>query len=276
MKVRDIVKVIEDFAPISVQESWDNSGLCIGSMDDDVNAVLIGFDCTPALVEEAITKGADMIITHHPLIFRGVKKISKDNPVGNAIIKAISSGIAIYAAHTTADKVYGGVSFAMAEKLGLEEVRILDVDKMSNHETIADENMDAVHSNEIGLGVIGNLPQAQEPVELARQIKEKFELKVLKMSKPIDGKITKIAMCGGSGSSLIEKARQAGAELYISGDISYHDFFLPDGFMIMDIGHFESEVAIVDILYSLIKKKFHNFVVYKQDRIKSSNPIYYL
>ena len=110
MKVRDIIKVIEDFAPLSIQESWDNSGLCVGSPDDEVTSVLLALDCTPDLVDEAVACGADMIVTHHPLIFSGLKKISPDNMIGEAVIKAIKAGICIYAAHTNADKVLEGVS----------------------------------------------------------------------------------------------------------------------------------------------------------------------
>ena len=142
MKVKDIIRVIEEFAPLSLQEGWDNSGLCIGSPEDVVSSVLLGLDCTPELVDEAIACGADMIVTHHPLIFSGLKKISPDNPVGEAVIKAIKAGISIYAAHTSADKVIAGVSGAMAARLGLEDVQILDEDGEGT-----------------GLGVVGNLPE---------------------------------------------------------------------------------------------------------------------
>ena len=111
-KVKDVVGVIEDFAPVSIQEGWDNSGLCIGSPDSPVSSVLLGLDCTPELVDEAVACGADMIVTHHPLIFSGLKKISPDDQVGAAVIKAVSNGISVYAAHTSADKVISGVSGA--------------------------------------------------------------------------------------------------------------------------------------------------------------------
>ena len=109
MKVKEVISVIEDFAPLSIQESWDNSGLVIGSPEQEVHGVLLGFDCTADLVDEAVERGADMIVTHHPLIFGGIKKISPEDPVGLAVLKAAAAGIAVYAAHTTADKVLGGV-----------------------------------------------------------------------------------------------------------------------------------------------------------------------
>ena len=257
MKVKDIVAVIEEFAPLSIQEGWDNSGLCVGSPEDEVTSALFALDCTEQLVDEAIACGADMIITHHPLIFSGLKKISPEDQVGAAVIKAIKNGIAIYAAHTNADKVIAGVSGAMAAKLGLCDVRILDEDGEGT-----------------GLGVVGDLSQPLTADEAVALVKEKFGLKMLKASRPSDGLISRVAMCGGSGSSLIGAARRSGAQLYISGDISYHNFFTPEGFMIMDIGHYESEIEIVNILFSLIMKKFPTFAVRITQNI-NSNPIYY-
>ena len=257
MKVKDIIKVIEDFAPLSIQEGWDNSGLCIGSPEAEVNGILLALDCTPELVDEAIACGADMIVTHHPLIFSGLKKITPDDMVGEAVFKAIKAGISIYAAHTNADKVIAGVSGAMAAKLGLQNVEILSED-----------------GDGTGLGVVGELPQPMTAQQMLEVVKDRFALKTVKASKPLEGEIRKVALCGGSGGSLISAAKAAGAQLYISGDISYHNFFTPEGFMLMDIGHYESEIEIVDILFSLITKKFPTFAVRITQNI-NSNPIYY-
>ena len=257
LKVKDVTKVIEEFAPLSIQEKWDNSGLCIGSPEASVSSVLFGLDCTPELVDEAIECGADMIVTHHPLIFSGLKKISPDDMIGEAVFKAIKAGISIYAAHTNADKVIAGVSGAMAAKLGLKNVEIL-----------SDEGEGT------GLGVVGEFPEALTADQALELVKERFGLKMIKTSKPVEGKITKVAMCGGSGGSLIGAAKAAGAQLYLSGDISYHNFFTPEGFMLMDIGHYESEIEIVDILFSLVKKNFPTFAVRITQNIHS-NPIYY-
>ena len=256
-KVKDVMAVIEEFAPLALQEKWDNSGLCIGSPEDKVSSVLLGLDCTPELVDEAIACGADMIVTHHPLIFSGLKKISAEDLVGEAVVKAIRAGISVYAAHTSADKVIAGVSGAMAARLGLKDVRILDEDGEGT-----------------GLGVVGNLPEPMTAQDALELVKERFALKVVKSSKSVGCKIERVAMCGGSGGSLIGAARAAGAQLYISGDISYHNFFTPEGFMIMDIGHYESEIEIVDILFSLIKKNFPTFAVRITQNMQS-NPIYY-
>ena len=257
MKVKDIIKVIEDFAPLSIQESWDNSGLCVGSYDAPVTSVLMGLDCTPELVDEAIECGADMIVTHHPLIFSGLKKITPDDQVGEAVIKAIKAGISIYAAHTSADKVIAGVSGAMAARLGLQNVTILDEDGEGT-----------------GLGVVGDLPEPLTSEEAIVLVKERFGLKAMRTSRPLEGKISRVAMCGGSGGSLIKAAMSSGAQLYLTGDVSYHNFFTREGFMVMDIGHYESEIEIVDILFSLLRKNFPTFAVRITQNIYS-NPIFY-
>lgn len=255
--VKDVTDVIEGFAPLGLQEKWDNSGLCIGSPDAPVSSILLGLDCTPELVDEAVSAGADMIVTHHPLIFSGLRKISPDDPVGAAVMKAVSAGIQVYAAHTSADKVLAGVSGAMARRLGLENIAILDPEE-----------------DGAGLGVVGDLPVPVTAEEAVRMVKERFSLKMLRSSRPVDGLIGRVAMCGGSGSSLIGKAMESGAQLYLCGDVSYHNFFTKEGFMIMDIGHYESEVEIVAILFSLLRKNFPTFAVRITENIYS-NPIFY-
>ena len=253
MKVKDIAACIEEFAPLSLQEEWDNSGLSIGSPEDEVRAVLVGFDCTPELIDEAVETGADMVITHHPLIFRGLKKIDGNDPVTRAVIKAIRSGVAVYAAHTNADKVPDGVSGAMASRLGLLDTCILDED-----------------GDGTGLGIVGNLPEALPAGEAVKMVKEKFGLDHARCSLPCSSPVKRIAVCGGSGSSLIGAAVKSGAQLYVTGDVSYHNYFIDGDFMIMDIGHFESEMDVVDILFSLIRKKFPNFAVFKSRHLREN------
>ena len=256
MRVKEVAGVLEEFAPLQIQESWDNSGLSVGSPDAEVSGIMLGLDCTPQLVDEAVAAGCNLIVTHHPLVFGRISRICPEDPVGLAIIKAIKAGVAVYSAHTTADKVQGGVSWAMAERLGLQDIRILG-------------------GEETGLGVIGNFPQTLQWEETAALVKKAFGLKTLRCSRP-SGPVRTVAMCGGSGSSLIDTAREAGAQLYLCGDISYHHFFTPEGFSIMDIGHFESEVGIVGVLFSLLRKKFPNFVIHISENLYNSNPVFYL
>ena len=259
MKVSDITAVVEAFAPLRIQEEWDNSGLIIGSPNDQVNGVLLAFDCTPELVDEAVAKGCDMIITHHPLIYKGVRHIGPETPEGLAIMKAIKAGVAVYAAHTSADKVPLGVSGAMARRLNLQDVEILDPD--------ADGGT--------GLGCIGYLPIPMTGEEALGYVREKFGLKIIRSSKPLETTIEKVAVMGGSGGSEIAAALKKGAQLYICGDVTYHNFFAPEGFMIMDIGHFESEREIVDILLAQIRKNFPKFASYKSEAMDRSNPVHY-
>jgi dinuclear metal center YbgI/SA1388 family protein len=256
MLVKEVTGVLEEFAPLQVQESWDNSGLSVGSPNAEVSGIMLGLDCTPELVDEAIAAGDNMIVTHHPLIFGRISRICPEDPVGLAIIKAIRAGMAVYSAHTSADKVQGGVSWTMAQRLGLQDIRILD-------------------GEETGLGVVGSWQQPLEWEQAVARVKEVFGLKTLRCSKPV-GPISTVAMCGGSGSSLIGKAREAGAQLYLCGDISYHHFFTPDGFAVMDVGHFESEVDIVGVLFSLLRKNFPNFAIHISENLNNSNPIIYL
>ncbi len=256
MRVGDIIAAIEQFAPLSIQEGWDNSGLSIGSPEDEVHGVLVGFDCTAELIDEAVAAGCNMVVTHHPLIFKGLKRIQGGDPVSDAVIRAVRAGVAVYAAHTTADKVIAGVSGAMARRLELQDITLME-----------DEGG-------FGLGAVGTLPRPMTGEEAIVYVKDKFGLSTVRVSRPVD-RVERVAMCGGSGASEIEAARASGAQLYISGDISYHHFFTPDGFMVMDIGHFESEVDIVGILFKVISEKFPTFAVRISDNLGRSNPVRY-
>ena len=262
--IADVVRVIESFAPVDIQENWDNCGLCAGSPDAELTGVLVGFDCTRALIDEAVECGANMVVTHHPLIFHGLKKVDEADPVGDALIRAIRAGVAVYCAHTSADKAPGGVSWAIARRLGLENVSVLDYDAAVSSEGFG-----------CGLGIIGDFPEALSSDRAIEKVKEAFGLPYVRCSRPSDGLIRRVAACGGAGSSLVDRARAAGAQLYLCGDVSYHHFFTPEGFMVMDIGHYESEIAIVAILFSLIQKNLPTFAVRIAQK-SNNNPVFYL
>ena len=252
MKVKDIARALEEFAPLQDQEHWDNAGLCVGSPEDEVHRVLVGFDCTRQLVEEAVSLGADMIVTHHPLIFNGLKRIAPDDPVGGAVYMAIRHGIAIYAAHTNADKAQGGVNELMVQRLGL---------------------LDAAPLDESRLGFIGRLPEPLGGEAFCALVKERFGLQLLRCSAPV-ATVRRVATSCGAGAGFAELAFASGADAFVTGDVSYHRFLVPDGHMIVDIGHFESEVDIVAKFVSVLQEKLPTFAVCTTTQ-KNNNPIYY-
>lgn len=257
MRAKEIISIFEEFAPSNIQESWDNSGLMVGDVSMEVNKVLLSLDFTEQLVEEAIECGANMIITHHPLLFKGVKKIGTDTYIERIITKLIKNDIIAYSMHTNIDKVPRGVSGLMADRIGL-----------INQEVLESESQE-----EIGLGIVGNLKVPLSVEDFITMLKKQFSLKCLKSSAPIDSHIKRVALCGGSGSSLISSAIKSGAQVYISGDISYHNFFCEKDFMIIDIGHYESEIEVLDLMMNIILKKMPNFAVRKSEI--NNNPIYY-
>ena len=252
MQVKDITAILEAFAPLQDQEHWDNAGLCVGSPDDEVHRILVGFDCTRQLVEEAVRLGADLIVTHHPLIFNGLKHIAPDDPVGAAVYLAIRHGIAIYAAHTNADKAQGGVNELMVRRLGLVGAEPLD---------------------ESRLAFIGRLPEPMSGEDFCALVKAHFGLKVLRSSAPVKT-VRCVATSCGAGSGFAQQAFEAGADAFVTGDVSYHHFFVPDEHMIVDIGHFESEVDIVAKFVSVLQEKLPTFAVCTTTQ-ENNNPIYY-
>ncbi len=252
MKAFEVARIIEQFAPLETAAEWDNTGLCIGSPDTEIKAVLVGFDCTPSLVREAVERGANMIVTHHPLIFRGIKKISADTFLGEIITLAIKNDIVVYSAHTNADKASGGVNTLMAQRLGLLDCRVLAED---------------------GFGLVGTLPAPMACEDFIAFVKKQFSLKVVRASHLIDKPIQKVALCSGSGASLIGDALESGADAFVCGDVSYHQFFTEKEFLLLDIGHFESEIDIVDKLIAVLEEKNSTFAVL---RTKTDyNPIHY-
>lgn len=253
MKAKDIALIIEEFAPLGTQEPWDNSGFCIGSPEQEIKGVMIGFDCTPELIEAAVAVGANMVITHHPLIFAGVKKINPDTFIGKCITLAITNGVVIYSAHTNADKAEGGVTALMALRLGLQNIEPLD---------------------ETSLALVGTLPSPVEPQELSTFVKKAFGVERLRSSRLIEEPVSRVAVCAGSGSSFIPQAMEAEVQLFITGDLSYHHYFCSEGFMVMDIGHYESERDIVGKLYEILSKKIPTFAIHTFLN-NNNNPIFY-
>lgn len=363
MQVKNITECIEQIAPISLQESYDNAGLIIGSSDSEVDRLLLCIDVTEDVLNEAIEKNCQMIISHHPLIFKGLKKINGKNSIENIIINSIKNNIAIYAAHTNLDNIITGVNSIFAQKLGLKNLQILQPKRellyklvtycpvehadnvrnaicdagagyignydncsfniegtgtfraLENANPFVGKTKELHHENEIrietifpyyiekevinalkkahpyeeiafdiyklnnelntiGSGLIGEIEPLDEMVFL-KNLKSTFNAKSIRHTKILDKPIRRVAICGGSGSFLIHDAIAAKADIFITGDIKYHDFFEAEGkIIITDIGHFESEQFTKELLYTIITKKFPNFAVLISER--NTNPIHYL
>ena len=364
MQLQKLISELELLAPSSYQENYDNAGLIVGSPNKEINKALICFDVTEEVLAEAETIGANLIISHHPIIFGGLNKLNGKNYVERVVISAIKSDIALYAMHTNLDNVILGTNRILAEKLGLKNSHILaplkgrfrklvtfcptdyaekirsvifeagaghigkydqcsfsaigngsfranadakpfvgEINKIHFEEEIRIETifpdylehkiinaLKKVHpyeevaydiykleneSTEVGAGIIGDLEIAEDELDFLNNLKNICHADGVRYTKLRNKNIKKVALCGGSGAFLINKAKAAHADVYITGDVKYHEFFDADGqILIADIGHYESEQFTKELLISYIKEKFPTFAV--QISGTNTNPINYL
>jgi len=362
-KVKDIISEIEKFAPLSYQEDYDNVGLIIGNPEQDCSAALLTIDVTEQVVDEAIHKGSNLIIAHHPIVFSGLKKITGRNYIERSVIKAIKNDIAIYAAHTNIDSVAKGVNTKICEKLGLINCKILcpsknqlkklvtfvpksHIEKVSqaifeagaghigNYDSCSYQiegkgsfkaldganpfvgNLGSIHFeeeirfetvfpknlqktilealinnhpyeevaydiypldndyNQVGAGMIGELETSIPEKEFLKKIKENFKVQFIRHTELLNKNILKVAVCGGSGSCLLKNAIIQKADIFISGDFKYHQFFDAENkILIADIGHYESEQFTKELFYDILIKKLPNFALYFSE--VNTNPVYY-
>ena len=364
MKIAEVTRLIEEYAPLSLQEGWDNAGFQVGNPQAEATGALLCLDVTEAILDEAIAKGLNLIITHHPLIFKGLKSITGRNAIERIVVKAIKHDVSIYSAHTNMDSAWGGVSHLVAKKIGLENVATLSpqqgklyklvtfvpcdaadavreamaqagAGKIGNYDScsynmqgegtfraldganpyvgaqgelhkepetrievivpsnvkgkvlramleahpyeepaydlIALENEDKY----AGLGVVGDLPEAEEAMSFLARVKEIFEVGVLRYSGDVERKVKRVAICGGSGAEFVREAISLGADVFITGDVKYHQFMGDEDRILMaDIGHYESEHYTKEIFNEIITKKIPNFAVQYAELEK--NPINYL
>lgn len=364
MTISEVIHHLETLAHTSLQENYDNAGLLVGNKNALCTGIIVSLDCIEAIVQEAIDRGCNMIVCHHPIIFSGLKTITGKNYVERTIIKAIKNEIAIYAIHTNLDNILAGVNNKMAEKLGLQNLRILSPKKeqlrkiavfvpakekdalaKAMHEagagsigkyyecsfstegegrftpgigtdpTIGEIGipekvlevklemiypirkeaaiiaaMEQAHSyervafdiynlqntyEEIGSGMIGDLPEAIETDDFLDNLKAAFHLKTLKHTKKCTERIKTVALCGGAGSFLLKDAIASKSDIYISSDFKYHEFFdADDQIIVADIGHFESERFTIDLLYDYLSQKITTFAVLKTAVV--TNPVTWL
>ncbi len=364
MKLTEITTYLESFAPLSFQESYDNAGLIVGDPGMTVKCALLAIDVTEEVVDEAMQIGAQMIISHHPVIFLGVKSLTGKTSFERAVMKAIKNDIALYAMHTNIDNVTGGVNSKIAEKIGLKNSRILSPlkNQLSKLVTfVPHDQASAVRKaifdagagmigkydmcsfnimgegsfrggddtkpyvgkkgeihfeNEIrietifpkylekkivnallkshpyeevaydlypldnvyeivGAGLLGELDEPEEEVQFLKRIKEVFSVPMIKHTAMLGKAVQKVALCGGSGSHLLPDAIHAEADVFVSADFKYHQYFDADQqILVADIGHFESEQFTLEIFYDILTKKFPKFAVHFSDI--NTNPINYL
>ena len=364
IRIKDILNEIERFAPLSLQEEYDNSGIQIGDTDQLATGALLCLDITEDVVDEAIDAGCNLILSHHPLAFKPFKSLTGKNYVERCIMKACKNDLVIYSAHTNLDNAAGGVNFKLAEMFGLDEIRILSPQKnrlmklvvfipenaaetlrkalfkagaghIGNYHScsfntegygtfFATENtrpycgtvgqlhtekeirietvfpaylktsvirsLLSVHPYEepvfdlypienaweqSGSGIIGNLPEWEDELIFLQRIKDVLHVECLKHSSLTGRKLRTVAICGGSGAFLINEAIASDADIFITGEAKYNDFFDVENKILLAVtGHYESEINTKDIFFHIISKKFPTFAV--QNSTVNSNPIKYL
>lgn len=252
MKIKEITDVIERFAPLVLQEEYDNAGLIVGHPNDEVHRALVAVDVTESVLDEAEQQGCDLVITHHPLIFHPLKRLNSADYVQRCVERAVRRNIALYACHTNLDKQ--GLSEYLAREIGLENREVLQPGS--------------------GYGVVGELHAPTDPGEFLRKTMRRLGIRVIRHSDLNRKTIRRVALCTGSGGFLIEEARRAGADLYLTADLRYNDFMAPDALIVADIGHFESEYCAIDLLCDVISKNLPTFVACKS--VNSRNPVNYI
>jgi dinuclear metal center YbgI/SA1388 family protein len=261
VKVGDICTLLESFAPLSLQEPYDNAGLILGNRETEVTGVLISLDATLEVIDEAIALGYNMIVTHHPFIFKGLRTITGKNHTEDCLIKAIKKDIILYAGHTNMDAVRGGVNERIADKLGLTHSSIL----------VPGSRKDL----DYGLGMIGILSETLSETEFLNLVKQTFHCQGIRHSALRGKDIRKVALCGGSGSEFLEDALLAGADVFLTGEAKYHEFFThASDILLVDAGHYETEQFTKEVFFELISKKLPTFAV--RISVVETNPVHYL
>ncbi|MDT8317839.1 MAG: Nif3-like dinuclear metal center hexameric protein [bacterium] len=243
-KLRDIFFIMEEIAPSRYASDWDSIGLQIGDPLIEAKGIMIALDPSVEAVNEAAAEGLNLLITHHPLLFTEIKSLDLSKQIGKIIKTAIKLDVAIFSAHTNLDATRGGVSDMLAELLHITELSPLQAAKN------ADDDL-------VGIGRIGTFKNRPSLSDVVNMLKERLNLDKVRVIGDMDRVIEKVALCGGSGGSLIEDASELKADLYISGDINYHRAkdALDLGLAIIDIGHFSSEKCLIEGLAKKLKEK---------------------
>lgn len=240
--LKDIFEIMEDMAPILLAEEWDNVGLQVGNPDDEARGVMVALDPSPEAVEEASGLGCNLLLTHHPLFISGITYIDTGSCLGGTIKSAIEKGVTIFAAHTNLDSAKGGINDILSDILDIEDA-------------VPIESHSEMQSG--GLGRIGALPGKTLLKDMVNTVKEKLGAETIRVLGDMDREVERVALCGGSGGNLIEPASKMGADLFISGDIRYHQARRAQelGIAVIDAGHFSTEKIATGVLAGNLEEK---------------------
>ncbi|MCR5679944.1 MAG: Nif3-like dinuclear metal center hexameric protein [Prevotella sp.] len=246
MKIKQVLEALEKFAPLPLQESWDNAGLQIGLTEAEISGALLCLDVTEKVIDEAVTRGCNLVVSHHPLLFRGLKQVADLNDVQRTVRQAIKNDVCVVSMHTNMDNALGGVNWKIAERLGLLHTRFGGTDASVNGEPAAQK----------GQWVLGNLPHPIPSRDFIQMVKERFGVACAHCNELLQRPISTVAICGGAGDFLLDEAIASKADAFITGEMHYHVYFGHEQqIQICVIGHYESEQFTSEIFRDVIERE---------------------
>jgi len=261
VKIKQVLSALEQFAPLPLQESWDNAGLQIGLTEAEVSGALLCLDVTERVVDEAVRRGCNLVVSHHPLLFRGLKQVSDATDVQRTVWKAIREGVCVVSMHTNMDNARGGVNWKIAEKLGLTDVRFF-----------AEKTVQGIEG---GSGVVGMLPQPMAAEAFISQVKQTFGVACAQCNELLQRPIQRVALCGGAGDFLLDEAVALKADAFITGEMHYHQYFgYEQRLQICVIGHYQSEQFTSEVFRSIIEQECPGVKCLIAETV--TNPIVYI
>ena len=258
MNIKEVVTTLESFAPLPLQESYDNAGLQVGLTATEVSGVLLCLDVTEKVIDEAVVKGCNLIVAHHPLLFRGLKQIGDATQPERCVTKALKKDIAIYAMHTNLDNAEGGVNYEIAYRLGMEDVRFLLPNTQGG-----------------GSGVIGALPVEMNARTFLQSVKKEFGVECLMHNELLRRPIRTVALCGGAGDFLLQEAVNQQADAFLTGEMHYHTYMgMEQTIQIAVAGHYQTEQYTKDLIAKTLREQCEGLrIVISQE---NTNPICYV
>ena len=270
MKIQQVLSALEQFAPLPLQESWDNAGLQIGLTEAEVSGALLCLDVTEQIIDEAIAKGCNLVVSHHPLLFRGLKQVSDATDVQRTVRKAIKADVCVISMHTNMDQAQGGVNFKIAERLGARPIGPSPIGHIGH---IGPMSPMSPMGQKVPW-VLAELPAPLEARAFIALVKERFGVKCAMCNELLERPIQKVAICGGAGDFLLDEAIAAGADAFITGEMHYHVYFGHEQqIQICVIGHYESEQFTAEIFQEIIRKECPGVPTFIANT--HTNPIHY-